>query len=71
MADWAGAFAVTAGSVDALVEAFQAEQDDYSAILAKAVADRLAEALAEYDAPARAARAVGVRAPRGAVRTTT
>ncbi len=46
--DWAGAFAVTAGSVDALVEVFQAEQDDYSAILAKAVADRLAEALAEY-----------------------
>jgi 5-methyltetrahydrofolate--homocysteine methyltransferase len=46
--DWMGAFAVTAGSVDALVRVFQAAQDDYSAILAKAVADRLAEALAEW-----------------------
>jgi 5-methyltetrahydrofolate--homocysteine methyltransferase len=46
--DWAGAFAVTAGSVEPLVQTFQAEHDDYSAILAKAVADRLAEALAEW-----------------------
>ncbi len=46
--DWMGAFAVTAGSVDALVRTFQAGHDDYSAILAKAVADRLAESLAEW-----------------------
>ncbi|HSG06838.1 MAG TPA: methionine synthase [Longimicrobiales bacterium] len=46
--DWVGAFAVTAGSVGALVAAFEADHDDYSAILAKAVADRLAEALAEH-----------------------
>jgi len=48
VADWMGAFAVTAGSVDAMVQAFQAAHDDYSAILAKAVADRLAESLAEW-----------------------
>jgi 5-methyltetrahydrofolate--homocysteine methyltransferase len=48
VADWMGAFAVTAGSVDALVAQFQQVHDDYSAILAKAVADRLAEALAEW-----------------------
>jgi 5-methyltetrahydrofolate--homocysteine methyltransferase len=46
--DWMGAFAVTAGSVDAMVAAFQDVHDDYSAILAKAVADRLAESLAEW-----------------------
>ena len=48
VADWAGAFAVTAGSVDALVKRYEEVHDDYSAILAKAVADRLAESLAEY-----------------------
>jgi 5-methyltetrahydrofolate--homocysteine methyltransferase len=48
VADWMGAFAVTAGSVGTMVAAFEADHDDYSAILAKAVADRLAEALAEY-----------------------
>jgi 5-methyltetrahydrofolate--homocysteine methyltransferase len=43
-----GAFAVTAGvGLDALVAEFQAAHDDYSAILAKALADRLAEAFAE------------------------
>jgi 5-methyltetrahydrofolate--homocysteine methyltransferase len=46
--DWMGAFAVTAGSVEALARAFEADHDDYSAILAKAVADRLAESLAEW-----------------------
>ncbi len=47
--DYLGAFAVTAGiGVDALVAAFQKEQDDYQAIMVKALADRLAEALAEY-----------------------
>ena len=46
--DHIGAFAVTAGhGVDALVASFEADHDDYSAILAKALADRLAEAFAE------------------------
>jgi 5-methyltetrahydrofolate--homocysteine methyltransferase len=47
--DHIGAFAVTAGlGVDELVQEFQAEHDDYSAIMVKALADRLAEAFAEY-----------------------
>jgi 5-methyltetrahydrofolate--homocysteine methyltransferase len=47
--DHLGAFAVTTGhGLKALVERFQAEHDDYSAILAEALADRLAEAFAEY-----------------------
>jgi 5-methyltetrahydrofolate--homocysteine methyltransferase len=46
--DVVGAFAVTAGhGVDELVARFEADHDDYSAILAKALADRLAEAFAE------------------------
>ncbi len=46
--DYVGAFAVTAGiGLDALVAKFEKELDDYSAILAKALADRLAEAWAE------------------------
>ncbi len=46
--DWVGAFAVTTGhGIDARVAAFEAEHDDYNAILLKALADRLAEALAE------------------------
>ena len=46
--DWMGAFAVTAGhGVDALVAEFNADHDDYHAILTKALADRLAEAFAE------------------------
>jgi 5-methyltetrahydrofolate--homocysteine methyltransferase len=46
--DWVGAFAVTAGhGLDKLVAAYQAAHDDYNAILAKALADRLAEAFAE------------------------
>jgi 5-methyltetrahydrofolate--homocysteine methyltransferase len=46
--DYLGAFAVTAGiGLDALVAEFEAAQDDYNAILAKALADRLAEAFAE------------------------
>jgi len=46
--DWIGAFAVTAGiGVDALAQRFEREHDDYRAIMAKALADRLAEALAE------------------------
>ena len=47
--DYVGAFAVTAGhGVDELVQRFEAEHDDYSAIIVKALADRLAEAFAEY-----------------------
>ncbi|MCA9671170.1 MAG: cobalamin-dependent protein, partial [Myxococcales bacterium] len=46
--DYLGAFAVSAGhGVDALVARFEAEHDDYNAIMTKALADRLAEALAE------------------------
>jgi 5-methyltetrahydrofolate--homocysteine methyltransferase len=46
--DHLGAFAVTAGlGLDALVAAFERDHDDYSAIMAKALADRLAEAFAE------------------------
>ena len=48
IADYLGAFAVTAGhGVDELVREFEAAHDDYSAIMAKALADRLAEAFAE------------------------
>jgi 5-methyltetrahydrofolate--homocysteine methyltransferase len=47
--DYLGAFAVTAGlGADDLVRKFEAKQDDYSAIIVKALADRLAEAFAEY-----------------------
>jgi 5-methyltetrahydrofolate--homocysteine methyltransferase len=47
-ADWIGAFAVTSGLGEAAVaERFKAAGDDYSAILAASLADRLAEAFAE------------------------
>jgi len=47
--DHAGMFAVTAGiGADKRAEAFEAAHDDYSAIMLKALADRLAEAFAEY-----------------------
>ena len=47
--DHIGAFAVTAGiGIDEHVERFEKQHDDYSAILLKALADRLAEAVAEY-----------------------
>jgi 5-methyltetrahydrofolate--homocysteine methyltransferase len=46
--DWIGGFAVTAGlGIEPHLERFRAEHDDYSAILLKALADRLAEAFAE------------------------
>ena len=46
--DHVGAFAVTAGlGLHELVRTFEADHDDYGAILAKALSDRLAEALAE------------------------
>jgi 5-methyltetrahydrofolate--homocysteine methyltransferase len=49
LADHLGAFAVTAGhGVTELCRRFEADHDDYSAILVKALADRLAEALAEW-----------------------
>ncbi len=47
--DFIGMFAVSAGfGVEELEAAFRSRHDDYRAILAKAIADRLAEALAEY-----------------------
>ncbi len=46
--DYVGGFAVTAGiGLDAIVKKFETELDDFNAILAKAIADRLAEAFAE------------------------
>ena len=46
--DYMGAFAVTAGiNIDPLVEAYEADHDDYNSIMVKAVADRFAEAFAE------------------------
>jgi 5-methyltetrahydrofolate--homocysteine methyltransferase len=48
VADFVGAFAVTAGiGIEPRVAAFEAAHDDYSAILLKSLADRFAEALAE------------------------
>ncbi|MDC1328536.1 methionine synthase [Pseudomonadales bacterium] len=48
-ADYIGGFVVTAGlGLDTLVAEFEDANDDYNAILAKALADRLAEAAAEY-----------------------
>jgi 5-methyltetrahydrofolate--homocysteine methyltransferase len=47
--DYLGAFIVTAGiGTDQLAATFERDHDDYSAIMAKALADRLAEAAAEY-----------------------
>ncbi len=47
--DHVGAFAVTAGiGADALAAGFERSLDDYSAIMVKALADRLVEAFAEY-----------------------
>jgi 5-methyltetrahydrofolate--homocysteine methyltransferase len=47
-ADYVGAFAVTAGlGIEKRLDAFAAQHDDYSSILLKALADRLAEAFAE------------------------
>ena len=47
--DYIGAFAVTTGiGIEAKLEQFAKDHDDYSAIMLKALADRLAEAFAEY-----------------------
>ncbi|MDO6476441.1 methionine synthase [Alteromonas sp. 1_MG-2023] len=49
IADYIGAFAVTGGiGEDELAESYNKAGDDYNAIMVKAVADRLAEAFAEY-----------------------
>ncbi len=48
LADYIGGFAVTTGlGLDEVVAGYEKSQDDYNAILAKALADRLAEAFAE------------------------
>jgi 5-methyltetrahydrofolate--homocysteine methyltransferase len=48
LADYVGAFAVTAGiGLEQLVQQYEAAHDDYCAIMGKALADRLAEAFAE------------------------
>ena len=47
--DYIGGFAVTSGlGIEKHIEAFEKDQDDYNSIMLKALADRLAEALAEY-----------------------
>src|SRR5438093_1277946 len=49
LADYLGAFAVTTGiGIEALCERFEKEHDDYNSIMTKALADRLAEAFAEW-----------------------
>lgn len=47
--DWVGGFAVTAGhGIEPHLERFERDHDDYSSIMLKVLADRLAEAFAEY-----------------------
>ncbi|MCC6867940.1 MAG: methionine synthase [Burkholderiales bacterium] len=47
--DWVGGFAVTAGlGIERKLAEFEAAKDDYNAIMLKALADRLAETLAEW-----------------------
>jgi 5-methyltetrahydrofolate--homocysteine methyltransferase len=61
--DYIGAFAVTAGlGADELARSFEVANDDYNAILVKALADRLAEAFAAY-LHARARKDWGVNEP--------
>ncbi|MDR2507148.1 MAG: methionine synthase [Candidatus Accumulibacter sp.] len=49
VSDWIGAFAVTAGiGIEKKLAEFESARDDYHAILLKALADRLAEACAEW-----------------------
>jgi len=49
LSDYLGAFAVTSGhGLKELTEKFKADHDDYNAIMAEALADRLAEAFAEF-----------------------
>jgi 5-methyltetrahydrofolate--homocysteine methyltransferase len=46
--DWIGAFSVSVGGFDARLAQFESQHDDYSAIMLKVLADRLAEAFAEH-----------------------
>lgn len=47
--DYIGGFVVTSGlGIDPIIERFESDNDDYNSILLKALADRLAEAFAEY-----------------------
>jgi 5-methyltetrahydrofolate--homocysteine methyltransferase len=46
--DWIGAFAVCADGFEERLAAFESAHDDYSAIMLKVLADRLAEAFAEH-----------------------
>jgi 5-methyltetrahydrofolate--homocysteine methyltransferase len=48
LADYLGGFAVSIHGADELAEEFKRQHDDYSAIMTKALADRLAEAFSEY-----------------------
>jgi 5-methyltetrahydrofolate--homocysteine methyltransferase len=48
LADYLGGFAVSIHGADELSDEFKRQHDDYSAIMTKALADRLAEAFAEY-----------------------
>ena len=65
--DYLGMFAVTAGiGAEELAKRFEADHDDYNAIMVKALADRLAEAFAEYLHAAGAQR-LGLRRRRAAV----
>jgi 5-methyltetrahydrofolate--homocysteine methyltransferase len=49
IADYIGGFAVTTGiGIETKLEEFEKDHDDYSSIMLKALADRLAEAFAEY-----------------------
>ncbi len=47
VADWIGAFAVAVGGLEEKLRQFERQHDDYSAIMLKVLADRLAEAFAE------------------------
>ena len=67
--DYIGAFVVTAGiGEDVVADRFKNANDDYSSILCKALADRLAEAFAERMHAARAQGVLGLRAGRDAGR---
>ena len=66
--DYIGAFAITGGlGAEDLAGAFERDLDDYHAIMVKALADRLAEASAEW-LHARARARLGLRRRRAAVR---
>ena len=46
--DYIGAFSVTIKGIEPHIKKFEAEHDDYNKIMLQALADRLAEAFAEY-----------------------